>query len=230
MGRVLESSVSRIGIGLAAIVFVASCSDSSSPSSERSTRRSDRPVSAVRADQHSIDIEVFAPEEDHLAGVNGVGWFVDLAIEFEGDLTSTGFTGNQLTGPGVHENAPPFAGSFTPGRDERFQGLISLITTTTIGAGSCQNLANLFNLTGPTNVMEDETEIWDTWIITTAAFGTHTNSTMYTAVASDLNHDGIHNDAPDVVPDANGDGVCNEFDIRKFGVDSRVAETHFTIN
>ena len=138
--------------------------------------------------------------------MDGVGWFVDLAIEFEGDLTSTGFTGNQLTGPGIHDNAPPFPGVFAPGKDDRFQGLISLITTTTIGAGSCQNLANLFNLTGPTNVMEDETEIWDTWIITTAAFGTHTASTMCTAVAADLDHDGIHNDAPDVVPDANGAG------------------------
>jgi hypothetical protein len=217
-------------VAMAATLAVVACQDSSAPGSERASHRSGRAESSVRAQESPIEIEVFAPEEGHLAGVDGIGWFVDLAIEFEGDLTSTGFTGNQLTGPGVHDNTAPFPGVFAPGKDDRFGGLISLFTTTTLGAGACQNLANLFNLTGPTNVQEDETEIWDTWIITTAAFGVHTQSTMYTAIAADLNHDGIFNDAPDVVPDANHDGVCNEFDIKAYGSASKVAETHFTIN
>jgi hypothetical protein len=219
------------GLAVAALTLaLAACQDSNAPGNEQTSHGASRPNSSLRAEASPIEIEVFAPEEGHLAGVNGVGWFVDLAIEFEGDLVSSGFTGNQLTGPGVHDNTAPFPGVFAPGKDDRFGGLISLITTTTLGAGACQNLANLFNLTGPTNVQQDETEIWDTWIITTAAFGTHTRSTMYTAIAADHNHDGIFNDAPDVVPDVNNDGVCNEFDIKAFGSASKVAETHFAIN
>lgn len=36
------------------------------------------------------------------------------------------------------------------------------------GAGGCQNLSNFYKLTGVTNKTEDETEIWNTWIITAA--------------------------------------------------------------
>lgn len=130
MGSGLEGTKTRAAMGLAALLLLlVSCQDSSAPSSERSSRTGAHPLSAARADQHSIDIEVFAPEEGHISGVNGIGWFVDLAIEFEGDLASTGFTGNQLSGPGIHENAAPFPGTFTPGKDDRFGGLISLIAT-----------------------------------------------------------------------------------------------------
>jgi hypothetical protein len=212
------------------VLGALACGDSNSPVNERSASQGSRMASSVRAQDAAVDIEVFAPENGDVVGVDGIGWFVDLALEFEGDIASTGFTGNQLTGPGVHENAPPFPGTFTPGKDDRFGGLIVLFTTTSFGAGSCQNLANLFNLTGPTNVLEDETEIWDTWIISAPLFGVHTRSTMFVAEAADLDHDGIHNDAPDVVEDSNHDNICNEADLKAVGLDSRVAEKQFFIN
>lgn len=159
-----------------------------------------------------------------------MGWFVDLAIDFPGDLASTGFTGNQLTGGGVHANAAPFPGSFGLGKDDHFGGLIVTLSTNTSGAGSCQNLADLFNITGPTNITEDETEIWDTWIIGTPYAGVHTRSTLMVAEARDLDNDGIHNDAPNVVTDVNNDGVCNEADLKAVGLDSDVYEKHFFIN
>jgi len=217
------------GVGAVTLLLVvAACQDSSAPAGEREGKAT--PTRSVRTSELPVVIEVFAPEADHFAGVNGVGWFVDLALEFEGDLASTGFTGNQLTGPGVHDNAQPMPGVFAPGKDDRFGGLVVLFTTTTLGARSCQNLANLFNLTGPTNVEDDETEIWDTWIISQPSFGVHTASTMYVAEVADLNHDGIHNDAPDVVPDVNHDGKCRAADVRALGLDSELSETHFNIN
>jgi len=47
------------------------------------------------------------------------------------------------------------------------------------GAGSGQNLANLFNLTGVTDMSDNETELWDTWIVGAPNFGVNTESTIY---------------------------------------------------
>jgi hypothetical protein len=64
-----------------------------------------------------IGIEVFAPERGANAGANGSGWFVDMEVEFLGmNLHQAGFSGFQLTGPGVHNNVPPFPGASRPAR------------------------------------------------------------------------------------------------------------------
>lgn len=81
---------------------------------------------------------MFAPEGGHRVGVGGFGWFVDLEIEFDVPLERTGFTGFQLTGPGVHNNVASFLGTFSPARDDRMPGLIVLVSTATIGAQSCR--------------------------------------------------------------------------------------------
>jgi hypothetical protein len=100
-----------------------------------------------------------------------------MEIEFPcRDLHEAGFSGLQLTGPGA-----PFSGPGT-------------------------NLANLFNLTGITNRDTKETELWDTWIMGAAIAGQNVDTTLTVAVVDDLNHDGVFNDAPNVVPDLNHDG------------------------
>lgn len=177
-----------------------------------------------------VRVEVFAPEKNYRVGIGGRGWFVDLAIEFEVPLSATGFSGFQLTGPGVHNNVPPFPGTFSIGKDDRLPGLVVLLSTTTLGAGPGQNLANLFNLTGVTNLEEGKTELWDTWIVGAPFFGVNTQSTLYVAVVDDLNGDGIYNDAPDVVPDSNGDGVIDERDLEALGLASKVEKVTFFIN
>jgi hypothetical protein len=49
-----------------------------------------------------VRIEVFAPERGANAGANGFGWFVDMEVDFLGmNLHQAGFSGLQLTGPGV---------------------------------------------------------------------------------------------------------------------------------
>ena len=74
-----------------------------------------------------VRIEVFAPERGANAGASGFGWFVDMEVDFLGmNLQQAGFSGLQLTGPGVHTNAPPFPGAFSTGQDDRLPGLVVL--------------------------------------------------------------------------------------------------------
>ncbi|MCI0504576.1 MAG: hypothetical protein L0Z73_00555 [Gammaproteobacteria bacterium] len=181
-------------------------------------------------DDTAVQVTMFAPAKGDRVGIGGRGWFVDLAIEFDTTLDKTGFSNFQLTGPAGHNNIDPFPGTFSTGADDRLPGLIVLVSTTTSGAMSCQNIANLFNLTGVTNVTESEVELWDTWLVGAPNFGVDTQSDIYVAVADDLNGDGIYNDAPGAVPDSNGDGICNTKDLKAFGVASNIAKTRFYIN
>jgi hypothetical protein len=182
-----------------------------------------------------VRIEVFAPERGANAGALGFGWFVDMEIDFLGaNLQQAGFTGLQLTGPGVHNNVPPFPGLFSTGRDDRLPGLVVLTSTTNNTlpgfSGPGTNLANLFNLTGITNRDNKETELWDTWIVGAAIAGQNVNTTLTVAVVDDLNNDGIFNDAPNVVPDVNGDGLINADDLKLLGVASNIVTVPFRIN
>ncbi|BAU49654.1 hypothetical protein SVA_3106 [Sulfurifustis variabilis] len=182
----------------------------------------------VQADD--VKVKMFAPENGSHAGIGGRGWFVDLAVEFRTPLAQTGFTGFQLTGPAGHNSVAPFPGTFSPGVDDRLPGLVVLVSTTGIGAGSCQNVANLFNVTGVTDVEDHSAQLWDTWIIGAPNFGVNTESTVYAAVAADRDGDGVFNDAPAVLPDADGNGVCDAKDLKAFGLASNVAKSSFFIN
>jgi hypothetical protein len=175
-----------------------------------------------------VEVEVFAPERNHAAGRNASGFFVDLEAEFPTGVRATGAR-EQLTGPGVHQNAPPFPGAFNAGKDESFPGLIVLLSTTEIGAGPGQNLAGLFNLTGFTDRQEDSTEVWATWIVGAPLFG-EGESTAYVAIAADKDKNGVFDDAPGAVPDADGDGDVDKKDLEAFGVASNIEEVPFVIN
>ena len=182
-----------------------------------------------------VRIEVFAPERGANAGANGFGWFVDMEVDFLGkNLHQAGFSGLQLTGPGVHANAAPFPGAFSTGRDDRMPGLVVLTSTTNSTlpgfSGPGTNLANLFNITGITNRDSKETELWDTWIVGAAIAGKNVNTTLTVAVIDDLNHDGVFNDAPNVVPDLNNDGSVGADDLELLGVASNIVTVPFRIN
>ena len=181
-------------------------------------------------EEKSVKIEMFAPAKGDHVGIGGKGWFVDLAIEYEAPLAATGFTGFQLTGPAAHNNVAPFPGTFSAGKDDRLPNLVVLLSTTTVGAGAGQNLANLFNLTGVTDISEDGTELWDTWIVGAPNFGVNTESTIYVAVVDDLNGNGIFDDAPSVVPDSDMDGDVDEKDLKALGLASKVEKATFFIN
>ncbi|MBK1717237.1 hypothetical protein [Thiocystis violacea] len=186
-----------------------------------------------------VEIDVETPRRGDRVGLGGRGWLVDLEIEYQVPLARTGFTVNpdgvtpgfQLTGAATHANAAPLPGTFGVGADDRLPGLIVLLTTTSAASGGpCQNLANLFNLTGITDLDSDQAELWDTWIIGASNFGSDVDSTLFVAVASDLNGDGIYNDAPDVLTDSEGDGFCTQADLLDHGVVSNIEPVHFHIN
>lgn len=112
-----------------------------------------------------VKIQVFAPRKGDVAGVDSKGFLVDLVASFDGDLASTGAS-LELTGPGAHNNADPFPGDFSPGHDPSFPGLIVLLSSSKVGAGPGQNLANPFNIIAVTNRDEDKrTNISATWIV-----------------------------------------------------------------
>lgn len=207
-------AVPALALATAVLVGSITATASGGPTSP-TQKRADAPV----------NVTVLAPRKGDIAGRESKGFFVDLALRYP-SVASSG-ADFQLTGPGAHQNQAPFPGAFAPGVDEKLPGLIVLVSTSTIGARNAQNLANLFNLTGFTN--QKTNEIWDTWLIGAAAFGRNVHSVLRVAVAADKNKDGIYNDAPAVVPDANRDGRINTVDLDAFGVASNIAVVPFEI-
>ena len=181
---------------------------------------------ASKSANSAVQVDVFSPRKGDVAGKQSKGFFVDLALRYPSAASSG--AGFQLTGPTAHQNQAPFPGAFAPGVDEKLPGLIVLLSTTTVGARNAQNLANLFNLTGFTN--QKTNEIWDTWIAGAPSFGRNVHSVLRVAVAADKNNDGIYNDAPAVVPDANRDGRINAIDLTAYGVASNIVAVPFQIS
>lgn len=168
------------------------------------------------------DIRVWVPRSGDVAGVETRGFLLDFAVRFKGDLASTGAS-LELTGPAAHNNTAPLPGSFGVGANaDHFPGLVVLLSSTKIGAGPGQNLANEFNITGVTDREGNkETEIWATWIIgAKGAFAfqrsaehpePYENSRLFATV--------VKGTAPDVVTDENGDGRLDEKDLEAMGFD-----------
>jgi hypothetical protein len=185
-------------------------------------------------DSGSAHVTVFAPDGGDNAGIGGKGWFVDMRVDYKGGLAASGFTHEQLTGPGGHNNIAPFPGTFSTGRDDRLPGVVVLTSTTNSTlpgfSGPGTNLANLFNLTGVTDRSGGQAQIWDTWIVGAPIAGSNVDSVLTVAVVADLNHDGILNDAPNVVTDQNGDGRVDQLDLQLLGVASNIETVHFHIN
>mgnify|MGYP001570130845 FL=1 len=179
-------------------------------------------------DGKSATITVFAPGKGDVAGVGSRAFLVDISVQFDGNLASTGVT-PELTGPGPLTNAGPFPGSFSVGANlDHFPGLVVLLSSTTVGAGPGQNVANLFNINAVTNQNAVGTEIWSTWIIGAPnAFGRVgelTPSHLFLAV--------VEGTAPNVVIDMDGNGILNKKDLRLMGhkVISNTPKVDFVVN
>lgn len=160
----------------------------------------------------SANIHLFAPNSGDRAGLESKGFFIDLKADMNLPLERSGF-GGQGPAPGI-------------GQDKRFPGLIVMLSTTKAGAG--KNLAGLFDIVGVTDSSADETQLWATWQAGKPNFGTGA-STVYVAMAGDTNHDGILNDAPNEVPDADHDGDVDQKDLQAIGASS-IKAVDFTIN
>jgi hypothetical protein len=157
-------------------------------------------------------IHLFTPTSGDRAGLESKGFFIDLKADMNVPLERSGF-GGQGPATGI-------------GQDKRFPDLIVMLSTTKAGAG--KNLAGLFDIVGVTDSSADKTQLWATWQAGKPNFGTGA-STVYVALASDTNHDGILNDAPSEVPDSNHDGAVDEQDLQAIGATS-IKAVDFTIN
>lgn len=181
-----------------------------------------------------VHVEVLAPSRGDDAGLDGAGWFVDLSLTYRDGLAAAGFTGLQLTGPAAHNNVPPFPGTFSTGQDDRLPGLVVLTSTTSSTrpgfAGPGTNLANLFNLTGVTDRSASGAEVWDTWLVGAPIAGEDVDTVLTVAVIDDLDGDGVFDDAPSVVADANQDGVIDKHDLEEIGVASNIVTVPFHLN
>lgn len=176
-----------------------------------------------------VGLEVLVPRDGDVAGVESRGFLVHLIAHYNGDLASTGAS-VELTGAGAHTNAPPFPGSFGVGADaDHFPGLVALMSTTTLGVGPGQNIANLFNIITVTNRKgSEQTDISATWIAGTigafAPAGQFTPTRLLLAL--------VDGTAPNVVEDLDGNGSYDEQDLALMGfnVISNVRKIDFTIN
>jgi len=185
-------------------------------------------VAVSGAAEASVGLDVFAPASGDLAGVGSRGFLVDLVARYDRSLAATGAS-PELTGPGVHANAAPLPGSFGNGANlDHFPGLVVMLSSTKVGAGPGQNVANDFNITTITDRRSDRTEIWATWIVGApnafATVGQNTPSRLFVAV--------VNGTAPDVLLDMDQNGVIDEKDLELMGVQiiSNIVKRDFTIN
>jgi len=112
-----------VAAGAVTALTVAHALTSMSGAQRRLVRR--RAREGARKGGHRVRVEVLAPGRGSNAGADGADWIVGLKIDFPaGELKRTGFDAFQLTGPGVHNNAVPAPGSFSPGGDDRLPGLV----------------------------------------------------------------------------------------------------------
>src|SRR4051812_21012601 len=169
------------------------------------------PLSASAQGGGAANIDLFTPTSGDRSGLDGKGFFVDLKADMNLPLERSGF-GGQGPATGI-------------GQDERFPGLIVLLSTTKAGAG--KNLAGLFDVVGVTDSRPGRTQLWATWQAGKPNFGSGA-STVYVAMAGDRNGDGILNDAPDKVPDSDGDGDVDRKDLQAIGASS-IKAVGFTI-
>jgi hypothetical protein len=176
--------------------------------------------------------QILTPRPGDVAGDNGKDWIVDLKVRYP-SVEAAGFTTPQLTGPGVHNNAAPFPGSFSTGADEHLPGLVVLDSNSSASlpgfSGPGTNLANLFNVTALVDQNRHGVQIQDTWLIGAPFAGVDVDTTLTAAVVGDSNHDGVLNDAPAVVKDANDDGRVDVRDVKALGLAGPVQTVRFHI-
>jgi hypothetical protein len=178
------------------------------------------------SDRKPIQVTVLAPRAAENVGISGSGFAVDLHLRYP-SLQKAGFNGLQLTGPAGHANIPPLPGLFGAGKDEKVPGLVVLISTATAGPG--QNFAGVFNLTMVGDRKPGKAVIHDQWLVGAASFGTG-NTRLTVAVVDDLDHNGVFDDAPNQVPDADRDGDVDKLDLLALGVASNITSVPFAIN
>ena len=222
------SRLATVAVAAGALAVAVVASTSAASATDGSAKNQANP------NDTAVKVDVLSPSRGDHAGIDGAGWLVDLSLEYRDGLAAAGFTGLQLTGPATHNNVAPFPGTFSTGADDRLPGLVVVTSTTSASrpgfSGPGTNLANLFNLTGVIDRSGDAAEIQDTWLVGAAIAGEDVDTVLTVAVVDDLNGNGVLDDAPAVVPDANQDGVIDKHDLEEIGVASNIVTVPFRLN
>jgi hypothetical protein len=216
----IAAALAAAFVGSLALPFSAAGATPASTASTASTG------SVEHGHGRPVRVQVLTPRPGDDAGIAGSGFAVDLALRYP-SLEAAGFNGLQLTGPAGHANIPPLPGAFGAGADEKVPGLVVVMADATAGSG--QNFAGVFNLTMVGDRGRNHATIQDTWLVGAPAFGTG-QTKVTVAVVDDLDHNGVYDDAPNVVPDADGNGRVDARDLRALGVASNVAVVPFSIS
>lgn len=209
-------------------------------------------------DDTSVKLKVFRPLNGEVAGYDARAYIVSAALRFPGDLSTTGVgqginpvTGlpqsvAELTGPGAHQQLPPFHGTFSVDTNrDHFPGLVVLQDTARFNLRSTpatpgvfqystddlldqKNVANLFEITTVIDQNTKGTSIWTDWLQGGSGnFGRINEVTKSVLLVTFV--EGV---APAAVTDANGDGKIDENDLTAMGykVLSNTIKRTFYIN
>lgn len=193
-------------------------------------------------DDYSVKVQVFRPLNGDVAGYDARGFVTSASIQFPGDIDTTGLgvginpvTGlkqsyGELTGPGAHQQLPPYHGTFSVAVNEHFLGLVVLQDTgrfnrrpvpfevnrfqyTTDDLIDIKNIADLFEITAVQNQTTKGTDVWTDWIQGGSANFGPLNQVIKSKISVTI----VEGRAPAAVVDANGDGVVNAADLTAMG-------------
>jgi hypothetical protein len=156
----------------------------------------------AKAAPKPVELSVFSPGTNDVAGTNGSGFVIDLA------LTARNKAANGLLSPEAGYKPlfnNPTSPTFQPGTNGGAPGLVVLLSTTpdTPGTpfhGPNTNLAGLFQINGVGSVRGGLTQTWNTWQVGKAGFGS--GPSMLTAYV-------VRGAAPAVVPATGLDVISN---------------------
>jgi hypothetical protein len=157
---------------------------------------------AAKAAPKPIELSVFSPGTNDVAGSNGSGFVIDLS------LTARNKASNMYLAPEAGYKAlfnNPTSPTFGPGVDGGAPGLVVLLSTTpdmpgTPFHGPSTNLAGLFQVNGVGSVRGGLTQTWNTWQVGKAGFGS--GPSVLTAYV-------VRGTAPAVVPATGLDVISN---------------------
>lgn len=148
-----------------------------------------------------------------------------LVVAFTSNYTARG----PVEGVSAGAGAPVFG----LGKNEALPGLVVIFNNTPPALGGPgRNLANLFQFTG----FQDRLDIGGrtvyryvqtVWQVGAPLWCGWTKAVA--AIVADKNDNGLLDDAPDTLPDLNGDGVVDERDLALFGVASNIAVVTFYV-
>ena len=160
------------------------------------------PSRNAKSDPKPIELSVFSPGTNDVAGRDGSGFVVDLS------LTARNKASNAVLSPEAGYKPlfnNPTSPTFQPGTNGGAPGLVVLLSTTpdmpgTPFHGPNTNLAGLFQINGVGSVRGGLTQTWNTWQVGKAGFGS--GPSVLTAYV-------VRGSAPAVVPATGQDVISN---------------------